>query len=80
MIAPDSHRVMLVFGSSIAGTRPLGLSFSKAGFLRSPMSGVLSMDERRAEARGKFTHVLCFVRNFQLLEDDGNFPGVGPGG
>lgn len=38
IIAPDSHRVMLVLGSVMAGTRPLGLSFSKGSFLRSAIS------------------------------------------
>ena len=29
IMAPDSHSLMLVFGSSMAGTRPLGLMDSK---------------------------------------------------
>lgn len=29
MMAPDSQRLMLVFGSVMAGTRPLGLTDSK---------------------------------------------------
>jgi hypothetical protein len=33
--------VMPVFGSSIAGTRPLALIFSKAGFFKSLISAVL---------------------------------------
>jgi hypothetical protein len=37
-MAPDSQSVMPVLGSSIAGTRPLGFSFSKGGFLRSAVS------------------------------------------
>lgn len=39
MIAPDSQRVISVFGSVMAGTRPLGLTFSKGSFLRSDISG-----------------------------------------
>jgi hypothetical protein len=34
MMAPDSKRVILVLGSSMAGTRPLGLMDSKGSGLR----------------------------------------------
>jgi hypothetical protein len=44
--------VIPVFGSSIAGTRPLGLIFSKGGFLRSPMSKNLSIWASKSEVRG----------------------------
>ena len=38
MMAPDSHSVMPVLGSSMAGTRPLMLIFSKGSFFRSAKS------------------------------------------
>lgn len=37
-MAPDSHSVMPVLGSSMVGVRPLGHSFSYSGFLRSGKS------------------------------------------
>lgn len=36
-----SQRVMPVFGSSMAGTRPLGLTDSNGSFFRSPKSIIL---------------------------------------
>ena len=41
MIAPDSQRIMPVFGSSMHGTLPFGLSFSKVGPFRSEISKYL---------------------------------------
>jgi len=38
MMAPDSQSVIPVFGSSMTGTRPLGLRVSKGGFFISAMS------------------------------------------
>ena len=48
IIAPDSHNVMPVFVSSIAGTRPLWLSFSKGDFWTWAMSGVLLTEVQRS--------------------------------
>lgn len=79
-MAPDSQSVMPVLGSSIAGTRPLGFSFSKGGFLRSAMSANelrLHFEEGRL---GRGTHKFCVVRDLELLEDYGDLPRVWPRG
>lgn len=42
LMAPDSHSVMLPFGSTMAGTRPLGLMSVNGFFLTSDISTILS--------------------------------------
>jgi hypothetical protein len=69
--------VMPVLGSSMAGTRPLTLIFSKAGCFMSPMSaGLLSLF--LAEEEVSHTHQLIGVGDVKFLKNDGNFHGLGP--
>jgi len=79
MMAPDSQRVTPVLGSSMAGTRPLGLMDSKGSFLRSPKS-VSRIRKPKYETNGwENTHELSGVGKLELFKDKGNLPRVGPG-
>lgn len=53
MMAPDSQSVRLVFGSWIAGTRPLTLMLVKGAFFISAMSKEVLVCEREEGNEGR---------------------------
>jgi hypothetical protein len=86
MMAPDSKRVTEVLGSSMAGTRPLGLTDSKG----SGLGGVRRVwvlgccwigsgfwEGLRTLVEDAEVHEFGLVGDVQLVEDDGYFPWVG---
>jgi len=50
-MAQDSQRIMLVFGSWIAGARPLGFMERKGSFFMSAMSTILAVKGRSSSLR-----------------------------
>ena len=81
-MAPDSQRVREVFGSVMAGTRPLGLRDSKGSVLWivSRQGGNGSWWEDGMT--GTFFEIakvfeFGLVGDVELVEDDGYFPWVG---
>jgi len=87
MMAPDSQRVMLsLFGSVMAGTRPLGLTDSKGSAVRACVLDLLLIflgpswggdGLQLALVQNAKVHELGLVGDAQLVENDGDFPWVG---
>lgn len=78
MMAPDSQRVMPVFGSSMAGT-PKAYSVTQVNIFEEhnvPTAVNIDVDEWLLLQDGHI-HEFSLVGNTQLLENDGNLPWVG---
>ena len=79
MIAPDSHRLTPVFGSSMAGTRPLTQRFSYGSFFKSAKSMTqIDLDWWTLVRRDAavHTHHLVLVWNIELFQNHSHLPWI----